>query len=42
MPDDLKSVVPARVQQGIAYAILCATIISPRRAPPMADDHGTQ
>lgn len=39
MPDDLKSVVPAHVQQAIAYAILFATIIGVRytairRAPP--------
>ena len=47
MPDDLKSVVPAHVQQGIAYAILFATIIgvrytSVRRVPPAGDDHGPQ
>ncbi|WP_322092905.1 glycoside hydrolase family protein [Paraburkholderia bannensis] len=30
MPDDLKTVIPAHVQQAIAYAILFATIIGAR------------
>lgn len=30
MPDDLKTVIPAHVQQAIAYAILFATIIGVR------------
>jgi len=47
MPDDLKSVIPAHVQQAIAYTILFATIIgvryaSVRRVPPAGDDHGPQ
>lgn len=47
MPDDLKAVVPATVQQAIAYTILFTTIIgvrytSVRRVPPAGDDHGPQ
>ncbi|CAG4888053.1 hypothetical protein R52603_00566 [Paraburkholderia saeva] len=41
MPDDLKSVVPAHVQQAIAYMILFATIVGVRytsiRRTPMPD-----
>jgi DMSO/TMAO reductase YedYZ heme-binding membrane subunit len=42
MPDDLRAVIPASVQQAIAYAILFATIIGVRyasiqRVPPAVD-----
>ncbi|WP_042295883.1 DUF7940 domain-containing protein [Paraburkholderia bannensis] len=45
MPDDLKTVIPAHVQQAIAYAILFATIIgvrytTVRRGAPPADGQG--
>jgi len=43
MPDDLRAVIPASVQQAIAYAILFATIIGVRyasiqRVPPADGD----